>query len=335
MNVQVKVKAGVFNVRDLRAELIAFAYLAQEDLAACFLLALIDSRVSRHRLFEEVSLFESIIAPHIRGRIHVAQGDRFGHLEGIPSFIPRELVQRELENSRPVKSKRSAGVGQFNVQNILLLKWLNGLGPQTIKSIGEASGTSYPTTAAAINALEGQGMLLVEKDRSVSLRCFPTEQWRKWIAIGFTHRKSARFIDRSGQPRPPSSLIKRLKRLDRDDIAISGIEGAREHYPELDLTGALRLDLVLHGSHKSDLSFVQKLDPALQLADNPYKQADLVIHFLDRPATHFERCGDHLIADPLECLADLYDLKLDQQADQMLYFLTEQKKINGQPLLAG
>jgi hypothetical protein len=28
----------------------------------------------------------------------------------------------------------------------------------------------------------------------------------------------------------------------------------------------------------------------------------------------------------LECLADLYDLKLDQQADQMLNFLTEKKK---------
>jgi hypothetical protein len=217
-------------------------------------------------------------------------------------------------------------VGKHNIQNILLLNWLNGRGPQTIKSLGEEAGTSYPTTAAAINTLEAQGTLYVEKDRSVSLRYFPTEQWRKWIASGFTHRKSARFIDRSTQPRPPSSLIKRLQRLNRDDIAISGIEGAREHYPELDLSGALRLDLVLHGSHKSDLSFVQKLDPALQLADNPYHQADLVIHFLDRPATHFERYGELLIADPLECLADLYDLKLDQQADQMLNFLTEKKK---------
>lgn len=326
MNVQIKIKAGVFNIRDLRAELIAFAYLAQKNQEACFLLALIDSRVSASRLFEEVSLFESIIAPHIRGRIHVAKCDRFGHFEGLPSFIPRELVQRELENYRPVESKRSAGVGKYNVQNILLLNWLNGLGPQTIKSIGEEAGTSYPTTAAGINTLEAQGMLYVEKDRSVSLRYFPTEQWRKWIASGFTHRKSARFIDRSTQPRPPSSLIKRLQQLNRDDIAISGIEGAREHYPDLDLSGALRLDLVLHGSHKSDLSFVQKLDPALQLADNPYHQADLVIHFLDRPATHFERYGELLIADPLECLADLYDLKLDQQADQMLYFLTEKKK---------
>lgn len=326
MNVQIKVKAGVFNVRDLRAELLAFAYLAQEDQNACFLLVLIDSRVSARRMIEEASLFESIIAPHIRGRIHLAKGDRFGHFEGLPSFIPRELLQRELENYRPVESKRSAGVGQFNVQNILLLSWLNGLGPQTIKSLGEAAGTSYPTTAAAIETLEAQGMLYVEKDRSVSLRYFPAEQWRKWIASGFTHRKSARFIDRSGQPRPPSSLIKRFMRLDRNDIAISGIEGAREHYPELDLSGALRVDLVLHGSHKSDLSFVQKLDPALQLADNPHQQADLVIHFLDRRATHFERHGQLLIADPLECLADLYDLKLDQQADQMFYSLTERKK---------
>jgi hypothetical protein len=72
LNIQIKVKAGVFNVRDLRAELLAFAYLAQKSQEACFLLALIDSRVSDSRLFEEVSLFESIIAPQIQGRIYVA-----------------------------------------------------------------------------------------------------------------------------------------------------------------------------------------------------------------------------------------------------------------------
>ena len=33
-----------------------------------------------------------------------------------------------------------------------------------------------------------------------------------------------------------------------------------------------------------------------------------------------------VIADPLACLADLYDMRLDEQADQMLTFLSERKR---------
>lgn len=117
-------------------------------------------------------------------------------------------------------------------------------------------------------------------------------------------------------------MIKRLQRLGRSDIAVSGIEGARVHYADLDLSGALRLDLVLHGNPKSDLAFVQKLDPGLEVSESPYQPANLVVHFLDRPESHFEQEGELLVADPLECLADLYDMRLDQQADQMLHFLS-------------
>lgn len=319
MKINIKARSGISNVRDLRADLLTAAYEYIKDKTGTTLI-LQDCKLSPNRLSEERMLF-AMLAPEAAEHVNILVQDESNKIDG----------SKEINNIS-VRSKRAPGVGRYNVHNILLLNWLDGLGQQTIKSISEASGTSYPTTAAAISILADQGLLNVKKDRSVSLKYFPIEQWRKWIASGFEHRKSARFIDRSGQPRPPSSLIKRLQQLGRNDIAISGIEGARFHYPDIDLSGSLRLDLVLNGNHKSDLAFVQKIDPALERSDNQFLKADLVVHFLDRPETRFEQGrlesatqSELLIADPLECLADLYNMRLDQQADQMLYFLSERK----------
>jgi len=323
MKITVKARAGISNVRDLRADLLTAAYEYIEGKTGTTLI-LQDCKLSPNRLSEERRLF-AMLAPEAAKHVSILVQDENNKID-VASRLLKDGSSQEFNNIS-IRSKRAPGVGRYNVNNILLLNWIDGLGRQMIKSISEASGTSYPTTAAAISILADQGLLNIEKDRSVSLKYFPIEQWRKWIASGFEHRKSARFIDRSGQPRPPSSLIKRLQQLGRDDIAISGIEGARFHYPDLDLSGSLRLDLVLNGNQKSDLAFVKKIDPALERSDNPFHKADLVIHFLDRPKTHFERNGELLIADPLECLADLYNMKLDQQADQMLRFLSERKKV--------
>jgi hypothetical protein len=322
MKINIKARTSISNVRNLRADLLtaAYEYIERKTGTA---LVLRDCKLSPDRLSEERRLF-AMLAPEAAEHISILVQDKISDTD-VTSFLLKEGDAQEFNNIS-VKSKRAPGIGGYNVQNILLLNWFNGLGPQTIKSIGEASGTSYPTTAAVIKNLADQNLLNIQKDRSVSLKYFPIEQWRKWISSGFENRKSARFIDRSGQPRSPSSLIKRLQRAGLEDIAISGIEGARFYYPDIDLSGALRLDLVLHGNHKSDLSFVKKIDPALKLSDNPFIKANLVVHFLDRPETHFEKKSEFLIADPLECLADLYDMRLDQQADQMLNFLSKQKK---------
>lgn len=321
MKTQIKIRDGISNVRNLRADLLTAAYEFIEHQAGTALL-LRNCRLSPERVIEERRLF-AMVAPEAAAHISILAPNQDGEVV-LPPHLVQEGVAQEIGKS-PVKSKRAPGVGPHNIQSILLLNWLDDLGPQTVKSIGEASGTSYPTTAAALRSLAAQDLLITGKDRRVSLKYFPVQQWRKWIASGFGHRKSARFIDRSNQPRPPSSLLQRLLHLNRNDIAVSGIEGARLHYPDLDLSGALRLDLVLHGDPKSDLAFVNRLDPALEPLDNPYRKADLVVHFLDRPQTRFEQRGGLLVADPLECLADLYDLRLDQQADQMLKFLSERR----------
>jgi hypothetical protein len=315
MTTSVKTLAGISNVRDLRSNLLTAAYEYVEFKTETSLI-LKYCKLSPDRLNEERRLF-AMLVPEAAKHINILAQDGDSEIK----------ISQDI-HSIPARSKRSPGVGPYNVQNIMLLNWMEGRGYQTIKAIGESCGTSYPTTATVIKALTDQGLLNVRKDRSVELKYFPVNQWRTWIASGSDSRKSARFIDISGQPLRPSSLIKRLKLNlpEREDIAISGIEGARFHYPDLDLSGSLRLDLVLHGNHKADLSFVKMIDPGLKLTDNPFANADLVVHFMDRPETHFVLHGDLLIADPLECLADLYDMKLDQQADQMLYFLSARKK---------
>jgi hypothetical protein len=75
------------------------------------------------------------------------------------------------------------------------------------------------------------------------------------------------FTDPSMRPRSPEVLLQRFRELNRSDIVVGGVLGARHYLPGLDLVGTPRLDLVVHtprpdGSHE----FLRKLDPALKPA---------------------------------------------------------------------
>lgn len=319
MSIQIKVRTGISNVRDLRADLLTAAYeFADRGMGTTLILS--ECRLSLARVRDEERRFKLLLpeaATNISVRIQGKDGEILGDDEPLAVEAPRPFLPAA------VAPPRAPGVGRRNVTSLLLLEWLAGGKPMTMKALGAAAGTSYPTTAAVIRDLAAQGVLTVERNRRVSLARFPVNLWRKWVVTGFAPRHAVRFVDISGQPRTPSNLIKRLMHLGRDDIAVSGIEGARIHFPDLDLSGALRPALVVHGNQKSDLEFVKKLDPALQRSEAPNEMADLVIHFLDRPQARFIESGELLIADPLECLADLYEMRLDQQADEMLRCLIE------------
>ena len=60
----------------------------------------------------------------------------------------------------------------------------------------------------------------------------------------------------------------RLQELQRSDIGVGGILGARHYWPGIDLFGTPRLDLIVHLPKKNDVAnVIRQLDPALKPAE--------------------------------------------------------------------
>ena len=89
--------------------------------------------------------------------------------------------------------------------------------------------------------------------------------------------------------------------------------------------GDPRLDISMHcPGDRMDPNFVEKLDPALKREEDPTAPASLVIHAIRRKEAYFTKCDEGLsIADPVECMLDLHELRLEPQADSLHRFLEE------------
>jgi hypothetical protein len=200
----------------------------------------------------------------------------------------------------------------------LLLEWLKGDKPITAEYLTRSSGYSYPTVAKVLQSLGS----LVERqsDRRVSLRWFPKDEFARMLATSDRARSVVRFTDRSGQPRPFESHLRRLEKLDPPRVAIGGVLGAKHYVPDLDLVGIPRLDISLHcPGQQMDLWFIDELDPALKRVSDPLEPASLVVHAVRHENPYFEARENGLSwADPVECLMDLNEARLEKQAVQFL-----------------
>jgi len=156
---------------------------------------------------------------------------------------------------------------------------------------------------------------------------FQKDEWSKLLADSTRSRSTMTFVDRSGQKRSPESLHARLVKMQSQSIAIGGAIGARQYFPDLDLVGVPRLDISVHSpGNWVNLEFVRRLDPALQLAERTGEPPNLVIHFIRRNESLFykDKKGG-LWADPVECLLDLSEARLESQALQFLEHYTSEK----------
>jgi hypothetical protein len=294
-----------------------------------YLCVLAGSKFTSARLESELQAFKDIICPQIAGQIFLALFDRD---EGFVSFpedecdIPQNELRQFIQEQVALTGKRSPGATRGAVLNLLALQWLNRGEPQTTEALCQASGASYPTVFNTIKQLEAENLIARQSDRRVSLKRFPENLWRRWVVDGEA-RKSIRFSDRSGQPRTPEDLAERLQRLNLANVAIGGVIGAKHYYPKLDITGSPRLDLVLHGGVKSDLDFIKKMDPALGQMNSLVEPANVVVHFLPRAESMFIKDPNgFVLADPIECLANLYQGGLDYQGKDMLSALITNRK---------
>jgi len=120
-----------------------------------------------------------------------------------------------------------------------------------------------------------------------------------------------------------------VEKLDLPGLAIGGVLGAKHYFPDLDLVGTPRLDISLHArDHRVDLDFIEKLDPACAgsgIRSNP--RASWFTR-LSREFRSSSRDGGLQWADPVECLLDLHDARLETQAGQFLDALRQHHPLN-------
>jgi hypothetical protein len=310
------------DARRLRTALMEMARVASSAKVRRAVLVLGEPAITESRLHAEWAGAAAVIRPELFTRLAMVMRQS-GKWSGIPippgaSEVPvlEEILQHEISR-RPASSGRGAEA-YHEILRVLIHQWLLGRGPIAVRSLMEISGASHPTVSRALERLAHY--LKRGSDRSVELRVFPREEWARLLAVADGLRNTYRFVDRSGQPRSPESLLRRLGQLQRQDIAVGGVWGAKYYQPALDLIGNPRLDLSIHTGRKTaDLSFVERLDPGLERTTRRDESPTLVIHAIRRAKSLFQPDEDGPPwADPVECLLDLHEAHLESQALEFL-----------------
>jgi hypothetical protein len=326
-----EVRWNARSIRDVRANLLTCAYWAALDPTAQVILALPECRISEERLLAEQSMVHSLMLSHVAERIHLVWQADGSALSNLPKALPAEglaWLERLIEQEGPQSAAARPTSTKHLVLGWLFLSWLRGAGFQGTDALCDAIGASYPTVAGVIKPLEAAGLIARGRGRSVALSRFPMEEWRRWLVAGESARRAVYFKDQSGQPRSVYALADRFFALKKTNMAVGGVMGATHHYPSLDITAAPRLDITLlvEKDEPSDLKFVRRMDAALKQCEGADPAANLVIHLLPRKEACFDSDDQGRVwADPVECLADLHEMRLDAQADDMLHALLRQR----------
>jgi hypothetical protein len=214
----------------------------------------------------------------------------------------------------------------FIILKLLVYAWLTNRGGLTARWLADAAGCSYPTVVSATKRI-GR-VVSRRKDRRLELEGFPRQEWARLLMVADEARSTMRFADRSGEPRSASSLGERLTETRPRHVAIGGVLGARHYQPEIDLVGLPRLDVCVHCPGRSaDVSFVRRLDPALEATSDPTEPARLVFHFVRHRQPLFEPSSHGLPwADPPECLMDLHEARLETPAAEFVRALSARSR---------
>lgn len=319
---RVRSVVGLDSTRRLRAEIMAMAEAVDQDPGRAQLLCLVTPRMTTGRLDEEWRLIRRVLRPEVVRRlaVHVVLADgrsrTFGEVaEPLAAKLCRQASRRERKAGAV---RLPAPDYSFVVLKLFVHAWLTNRGPLTARWLADTAGCSYPTVASATRRL---GRAIERRhDRRLELREFPRQEWSRLLTVAEDARSTMRFADRSGQPRPAASLAQRLQQLRPAGVAIGGVLGARHHHPALDLMGMPRLDVSVHcPGRQADVAFVKALDPALENTSDPTEPARLVVHFVRHLQPLFEGGGTGPPwADPVECLLDLHEARLEPQAAELV-----------------
>ena len=328
-NALIEVKFSVDSLRTIRTSLMQVAYPLSENPDYRGYVVLADSPITIERVRDEWQRLATILRDDVLRRLTICL-QAGGRIHGIPYDLDLE-IQRMLAGvveAERGKMNTARTDYSFVIVKLLIHRWLASGEPVTSEWLARTAGCSYPAVARALRPL---GSLLERRsDRRVVLRWFPKDEFARLLAIADRARSTVRFADQSGRPRSAESLLQRLEKLNLPGIAIGGVPGAKHYYPNLDLIGTPRLDLSLHcPGRRMNLDFVEKLDPALKRVADPLAPVNLVIHAVRHADAQFvSRDGGLAWADPVECLFDLHEARLEMQASQFLEALQRKRPNN-------
>jgi hypothetical protein len=311
----VQFKTGSQSLRGIRNALLALAYQVAQRPSDRALLVITGSNITLPRLESEMDQLREVLRPELARRLSLSL-EQDGHLLGLPRNLEPEIAERirqSIPRTAPVSRRKPAS---YTVLEFLVHEWLLGHGPMTTERIMEACGASYPTVAASLRQFEH--LLERSSDRRVQLRHFPQAEWAELVAVSARIRSTTNFTDRSGTPRSVDSLLRRLAKLRPANVAVGGTIGAHHYLPSIDIIGAPRLDLSMHRS-AVDRGLVEALDPALERTTQKSERVVLAVHLVSRHEPLFvEGRGGLAYADPVECLLDLHEARLEPQARELL-----------------
>lgn len=310
------VKDGQSGVRDLRAAVADLALRARDASAPRAVLLVRGARMSAAGLRQEWARLLTVLAQDVADRLRLV-----AVLDEDVVVLPeepwlRDLADRVTDAGRP--QARAARVDRsFEVMRVLLSRWLLHRGRIAVGELQRQSGLSHPSVSKGLAVLGPA--LDRHRDRSVALRAFPREAWSQLVALAPKVRQTAAFFDESGRGGDPRLFLARLRRAPPPGVAVAGVLAARHWHPGLDLDGLPRLDLSVHTPDGGmDTAFVSRLDPALVPAPSGTPPL-LVLHAVPRTNSLFVPDDGGLPwADPVEALLDLYELRLIEQADDLV-----------------
>ncbi len=322
------VKIGVTAIRTVRFHLLELAYFVAQKPKLQGFLVLPEVELREDRIRAEWEMVAGVLRPYILSRLGIwaGRGESWFGIPTEPNRRTQQILKKhvgfEMAEAGPRQIRADLS---FVVLELLVHHWLLGKGPLRTNTLMEMAGCSYPSVAKALRLV--RNCLTRHSDRRVELNRFPKEEWARMVAVAERARGTVRFADRSGQSRSVESLLRRLQRLDRADIALGGVVGAKHYHPALDLVGIPRLDLSLHCWGKEpDWSFVERLDPGLARVEGTGEPPSLVVHLVRRKEPLFEHGTEGWqYADPVECLLDLHEARLESQAQELLDTLRQQK----------
>ena len=238
-NTLIELKTGMDTVGKLRTVITQLAYaLTEGGPHSTGLLVLANPKLTGERLEREWRYAGQTLSPHVMERLKLV---RFldGNFQGLPQGLEPgvrarldSMIGEELEScGTRVPSTRI----YYELLKIMIHQWLLNKGPMTADWLAKTAGCSYPTVANALNRLSNS--IARHAYRRIELSHFPREEWARLVAVSDRARSTMHYVDRSGQPRSPDSLLRRVQKLTRPDIAIGGVFGAKHYYADLDLLG--------------------------------------------------------------------------------------------------
>ena len=317
-------KARISDLRALNAAVLGLTKVLTEKEHYAAILLLDKPRISLETLKREWALWERLFRAEVLKRLRVAIVDKgeitavFGQLQPGERNILPDVCERLSKEQKARGRGKSAGAF-YDVLRVLLVQWFRREGPLQIKRIEELSGFSYPTVASALNKLEDS--FTRQSNRSIELKSFPKDAWFKLVAANNEVRKPHAYKARN--PKAIDVLLERLREKPDEAVAVGGVTGAKHYLPGIDLIGTPRLDLTVHKLSASNIDrLARRLDPGLKPVE--LKEApQLVVHSLYRETPLFNKTVALTYADEVECLLDLREARLEQQA---LEFLDHLKK---------